>query len=79
MLPLIPLDKANHACYGGAIACLGSMHSIAVGAALCAFFAIAKEVRDRASGKGTPDVLDAVATMLGGVVVLAPLVAWRLA
>jgi len=27
----------------------------------------------------TPDVLDAVATMLGGVVVLAPLVAWRLA
>ena len=79
MLPLIPLDKANHACYGGMLACLGSMHSIAVGAALCVFFAIAKEVRDRVSGKGTPDVLDAVATMLGGVVVLDRLVAWRLA
>ena len=79
MLPLIPLDKANHACYGGMLACAGSFHSIAAGAAVCAFFAIAKEVYDRASGKGTPDVLDAVATMLGGVVVLAPLVAWRLA
>lgn len=79
MIPVIPADKANHACYGGMLACLGSMHSIAVGAAVCALFAIGKEIYDRTSGKGTPDVLDAVATMLGGVVVLAPLVAWRLA
>lgn len=78
-LPQLPADKANHLMYGAALACAGAFHSVAAGAVLCAAPAVAKEVYDRISRKGTPDVLDVLATMAGGVLVLAPLVAWRLA
>lgn len=76
-LPQLSQDKANHLAYGAALACLGAFHSVLTGAALCAAFGIGKEVYDRVSRKGTPDVLDAVATLLGGALVLAPLAAWR--
>lgn len=79
MLPIIPLDKANHIAYGSALACVGAFHSVLAGAVLCAAFAIGKEVRDRVTRKGAPDVLDALATMAGGLLVLAPLAAWRFA
>ena len=78
MIPVIPADKANHISYGAALACIGAFHSVLAGAALCAVFAVGKEIYDKVSGKGTPDVLDAVATLIGGVLVLAPLAAWRL-
>ena len=61
-LPQLSQDKANHLAYG---------------AALCAAFGIGKEIYDRVSRNGTPDVLDAAATLLGGALVLAPLAAWR--
>jgi hypothetical protein len=76
-LPVIRQDLANHAVYGAAIACLGGFHSVLAGAMLCALFGIGKEVYDRVSKRGTPDVLDAAATLTGGFFVLAPLAFWR--
>lgn len=74
-LPQLPADKANHLAYGAALACAGALvHSPLAGAVLCAVFAIGKEVLDRARKSGQPELLDAVATLAGGAVVLAPLV-----
>ena len=78
MLPQLPADKANHFAYGAALASLGAFHSVLAGAAICAAFAAGKEVYDRVSRNGTPDILDAATTMLGGALVLAPLAAWRM-
>lgn len=76
MLPVIPSDKANHFCYGAALAFAGSFHSIEAGGLVCAAAAIGKEIYDKRSGKGTPDLLDAAATILGGLTVLVPLAYW---
>jgi hypothetical protein len=46
---------------------------VLAGALLCATFAIGKEVYDQARKTGTPEVLDAVATLAGGALVLLPL------
>jgi hypothetical protein len=77
-LPQLPADKANHFAYGAALAGVGALHSVLAGAALCALFAIGKEVYDRVTKRGNPEVADAVATLLGAVPVLVPLSAWRL-
>jgi hypothetical protein len=73
-LPTLPADKANHVAYGAALACIGGFHSVLAGAALCAAFGIGKEIYDRATKRGTPDALDAAATLAGGALVLLPLV-----
>lgn len=72
-LPTLPADKANHLAYGAALASLGALHSVAVGAVLCVAFAVGKEIYDQASKTGNPEVLDAFATLAGGALVLAPL------
>ena len=73
MLPLIPQDKANHAIYGAALACAGLIaHSPLAGLIVCAAFAVGKEVYDQVSKKGTPDLMDAVATVVGGLLVVGP-------
>jgi hypothetical protein len=72
-MPTLPADKANHLAYGAALACLGGFHSVLAGALLCATFAIGKEVYDQARKTGAPEVLDAVATLAGGALVLLPL------
>lgn len=72
-LPALQADKANHAVYGAALACLGGLHSVALGALLCAAFAIGKEIYDQARKTGAPEVMDAVATLAGGALVLLPL------
>jgi hypothetical protein len=72
-LPALPADKANHLAYGAALASIGAFHSVAVGALLCAAFAVGKEVYDQARKTGNPEVMDAVATLAGGALVLAPL------
>lgn len=77
-LPTLPADKANHLAYGDALASIGAFHSVAVGALLCAAFAVGKEVYDQARKTGSPEVLDAFATLAGGALVLLPLAAWRL-
>lgn len=76
-LTRIPDDKLRHYFVGSLAAAAGGLHSVAVGALLCAALAVGKEVYDRASKRGTPDLLDAVWTLAGGAVTLLPLTAWR--
>ena len=77
-LALLPADKALHVAYGAALALLGALAALAIGQplwlgalALAVLFAVLKEVYDKASGKGTPDVWDAVATVAGAVPTVA--------
>ena len=73
MLPMIPHDKANHVVYGAAAAAVGCLHSVEAGAILCAVLGVGKEIYDRLSRKGVPDIMDAVATLAGGAIVCIPL------
>lgn len=74
-IPVIPADKANHLAYGALLACLGALAAgPVIGAALCLFFAIAKESFDRITKRGNPELMDAVWTAAGGALVLVPLV-----
>lgn len=73
-LPSFPADKANHHLYGtwyalfGAGVCLLAGWPIWAGALIgCTIPAVGKEVIDKVSGKGTPEVMDAVYTIAGGV------------
>jgi hypothetical protein len=76
-LPSLPADKANHFVFGACAAALGGLHSVLMGLLLCAVLAVGKELRDRITRRGTPELLDAVATLAGGVVALLPLAVWR--
>jgi hypothetical protein len=75
-LPLLPQDKANHAVYGAAIAAVGLCYSLEVGAGLCVFFAVGKEISDwwlnRRGGNHGVEIADAAATIFGGALVLLP-------
>lgn len=77
-LPVIAPDKANHFVYGATVAALGGLHSVAAGAVACVVVAVAKELHDRKTRTGTPELADALWTVLGGAVALLPLAAWRL-
>lgn len=77
LLTRIPEDKLRHYLAGSLLAAVGGLHSVAGGALLCAALAVAKEVYDRVSGRGTPDWRDAVWTLVGGAITLLPLTAWR--
>lgn len=74
MLPQLPQDKGNHFAYGAAIAAVGCLVSPLAGVALCLAFAVGKEVYDRVSGKGHPEIWDAFATIAGGIIVIIPTV-----
>lgn len=67
-LPLIPLDKANHFIYGSLIA-LAALFAVSPLPALMvvAAAAIGKEIADQFS-HGTPDPIDALVTVVGGLV-----------
>lgn len=67
-LPLIPLDKANHFIYGSLIA-LAALFVVSPLPALMvvATAAIGKEIADQ-FGNGTPDPIDALVTIAGGLV-----------
>lgn len=71
-LPIIPADKANHACYGGLLAALGMMWSSLAAACLVLAFGVAKELHDHLKRRGTANGDDLVATIIGGAVVLFP-------
>jgi hypothetical protein len=77
LLDQIPPDKARHYIAGSLLAAVGALHSIAIGLLLCVVFAIAKEARDRITRRGTPELLDALWTVGGGLAVLLPLAVWR--
>lgn len=73
-LPILPPDKANHFVYGSLAGCLGALAaplvgmSPALGAIVAAAVAgVAKEIRDRATGRGNPESLDAIATAAGAL------------
>lgn len=71
-LPQIPQDKANHFVYGAILALAAmALSSPEMAAAAVVIAAVGKELLDLA-GHGTPEVLDAVATVAGGAVVLLP-------
>ena len=66
-LPQLPQDKANHFVYGVVMfTLLLLIKSPEIALAIVVVIGVAKEVYDKYSGTGTPDVLDAVATMCGG-------------
>lgn len=69
MLPLIPQNKANHFVYGATISAIVSRATgnRAAGFITTVVFAFGKEVWDWATKKGTPDIMDAVWTVLGGL------------
>ena len=76
-LPIIPLDKANHALYGAVIASVGTLLAgPLVGIVLCLFAAIGKELYDRAHKTGKADLVDALSTLAGGLLVVVPVGAW---
>lgn len=65
-LPTIPLDKANHAVVGSVVYAVVKILTrnpvYAVAASIVA--AVAKEVYDKVSKKGTPELMDIVATVV---------------
>lgn len=74
MLPSLPQDKANHALYGNALFAVGALlasfvglPAVAGGVSLTSAAALLKEAYDKASGKGTPDRWDVVATIAGAL------------
>lgn len=77
-LPVIPQDKANHYLYGSALAMLGLILgpllldlSPVVGAvSLAGLVGVLKEVVDRVTGSGHPEVADALATLAGALPVV---------
>lgn len=78
-LPTIPLDKANHVVYGSVIFAVTyvmlmfqQLPALPIAFGVVVAFAVGKEVRDRVTKKGTPDIVDAVATVAGGVVCAIP-------
>jgi len=74
----IPQDKQLHFFSGMALAGLASPFGVATAILVLLVAAIGKELRD-SMGYGTPDVWDAGATVLGGVLLLGWLeMVWRL-
>jgi hypothetical protein len=70
-LPLLPQDKANHAVYGAVIAAIVSIVGLPLALLVVAGFALGKEVYDWRQNK-QPEIMDAIATVCGGLLVLAP-------
>ena len=66
---MIPTDKLLHFLVG--IAIVAFLYPISIVASIIALIAIAagKEVWDF-NGNGTPEVMDAIATILGGMILL---------
>jgi len=67
-LPLLPQDKANHFVYGSIICFLASLLFTPLASLLITIIiGILKEVYDKISKKGNPEILDAVATTIGAL------------
>lgn len=72
MIPVLPEDKANHFVYGSLVAFIGLFFDPLPAAAMVLLVGFGKELYDLVSGRGTPDGTDALATVAGGAVVVAP-------
>jgi len=67
---VIPLDKQLHFYSGGMLAGLLMPLSVQLAVFGVMFAAIGKELYDLLSKRGTPEIMDAVATILGGSVIV---------
>jgi hypothetical protein len=69
----IPIDKQAHFWAGAAIsATVTLLTGHPSDGMICAtFFAVGKELFDRLSGKGVPELMDMLATIVGAVIPLA--------
>jgi len=67
---VIPLDKQLHFYSGGMLAGLLMPLSVQLAVFGVIFAAIGKELYDLLSKRGTPEIMDAVATILGGSVIV---------
>ena len=66
----VPLDKQLHLLAGAAVSSTVALYSEPLfGLIACAVVAVGKEIYD-ATGRGTPDVWDVVATVVGGLTVV---------
>lgn len=66
-MPLIAQDKANHFIYGLVIFIIVSfVLGVTYGLAATAVIGAAKEIYDKVSGKGNPEILDFLFTFAGG-------------
>jgi hypothetical protein len=67
-LPQIPQDKANHFVYGSIICFLASLlFTPLVSLCITIIIGILKEVYDKISKKGNPEILDVIATTIGAL------------
>lgn len=67
-LPLIPVDKANHFIYGCLIYFIAQIWLVPVYAlSVVILIGVLKELYDKISGKGTPDIMDSIWTILGAI------------
>ena len=76
-LPVVAADKANHALYGAVIAAMVSPFNLWWALIAVVAVGIGKEVSDwwqntRNGGNHGIEIADAVATVCGGLLVLAP-------
>ena len=67
---MIPVDKQLHFFSGGMLAGLLMPFGFEVAWAGVVIAAIGKELYDRVSGKGTPELADTLATIVGGSIVI---------
>jgi len=67
---MLPLDKQLHFFSGGMLAGLLMPFGFEVAWLGVVAAGVGKEVYDKVSGRGTPEIMDAVATILGGSVVV---------
>ena len=71
----IPLDKQLHFFGGAAVSSTVALYSEPLfGLAACVLVAVGKEIYD-ATGRGTPEVQDIAATVLGGLTVVPLIIA----
>lgn len=68
-LPMLKQDKANHLIYGLLIfSIFHTLFGLLIASITCSVFAFGKEVYDYMNkDKHTPDIYDAVVTLLGGL------------
>ena len=76
--PTLPQDKANHFVYGAVIACavalfFGPRWALGVVAALAALKEASDWWQNRKGGSHGVELLDALATIAGGAIVVAPM------
>lgn len=64
---IIPSDKAYHFVVGFLIAVVVGLYNPAYGLGCAVVAGLGKEIRDKVSGKGTPELLDFIATVAGGL------------